>query len=70
MSRVPRPKSENDRQVTIKLPRAAVAQADELAGRMASPGVHVTRTDALRAAVLRGLAALVEEHPPEKRAKR
>lgn len=62
---MPRPKSENDRQVTLLLPLEAVELADALAKRMAPPGARLTRTDALRAAVLRGLQALDGEHPAE-----
>jgi hypothetical protein len=65
---MPRPKSDNDRQVTLLLPREAVEQADALAQRMAPPGARLTRTDALRAAVFRGLQALAEEHPAEDKA--
>jgi hypothetical protein len=67
---MPRPKSENDRQVTLLLPREAVELADALATRMAPPGARLTRTDALRAAVLRGLQALDSEHPAGGKKKR
>jgi hypothetical protein len=55
---MPRAKTANDVQVSIKLPAAVVAQADELAGRLAPPGAVLTRTDVLRAAIIRGISAI------------
>ena len=69
-STMPRPPSENTFQVTFKIPDAWVAQADEVAAAMSHPGVTLTRTDAMRAALARGLEALHAEHAKPARGKR
>ena len=61
MQPMPRPPSENTFQVTFKIPETWIAQADRVAASMSHPGVTLTRTDALRAALARGLDALEAE---------
>lgn len=60
---VPRPKSGNDEQVALRLPKAWTERADKLRERgvVAETGVGVTRLDVLRAAIARGLEALEAE---------
>lgn len=48
-------------QVAIRLDHAVVEQVDALAGRLSRPGLLVTRTDALRVALLAGLEAVAKE---------
>jgi len=57
---VPRPPSGNDEQIALRLPKEWTARADRLRDRgvIAKPGVGVTRSDVLRAAIARGLEAL------------
>lgn len=57
-STMARPQSENTFQVAFKIPEAWVEMADELAEAMSRPGISTTRTDALRAALYRGLEVL------------
>ena len=59
-STVPRPPSDTV-QVAIRIPREWLAKADELAKRISRPGVTMSRTDALRAAIAAGFAALEGE---------
>jgi hypothetical protein len=68
---MPRPKSENAFQVAFKIPTEWTERADAIAAKLSQPGVTVTRTDALRAALARGLDDL-ERHPfkPETRARK
>jgi hypothetical protein len=49
-------------QITARVPPVWLDEADELARAMSQPGVTVTRTDAFRAAIARGLEVLREEH--------
>jgi hypothetical protein len=58
---VARPPSGNDEQIAIRLPKEWLARADKLSDFIAKPGVGVTRSDVLRAALARGLDALEEE---------
>lgn len=67
MQAMPRPASENTFQVTFKIPDAWVKMADAIAAEMSQPGVTMTRTDALRAALARGLESLRAEHKPTKK---
>jgi hypothetical protein len=60
-STMPRPPSENTFQVTFKIPDAWIAQADALASAMSRPGLTITRTDALRQALAKGLDVLGAE---------
>lgn len=55
MHTMPRPPSENRFQVAFKIPDAWTKRADAIAAKLSQPGVTVTRTDALRAALARGL---------------
>lgn len=62
-------------QITFRLPNAWLAQADELAKHISRPGFEASRTDALRAAIAKGLEALraefgLENEPPKKTKKR
>jgi hypothetical protein len=76
MPRVPRPKSTNDTQLTVNLPGGWVDELERVAELLSRPGLPpITRTDALRLAVRRGLDALAAEtkhkapgeHPETKR---
>jgi hypothetical protein len=66
MQSMPRPQSENTFQVAFKIPDAWVKMADEIATAMSQPGVTLTRTDALRAALWGGLSDLHERHVTRK----
>jgi hypothetical protein len=69
-TQMPRPQSENTTQVAYKIPDAWVDRADALAAALSRPGfAPVTRTDILRNALGRGLAALEEERPQARVAK-
>jgi hypothetical protein len=59
-STVPRPPSDTV-QVAIRIPREWLAKADELAKRISRPGVTMSRTDALRAAIAAGFTVLEGE---------
>jgi hypothetical protein len=61
MTAVSRPASENVFQVAFKIPKVWIKKADKIAELMSRPGIKTTRTDALRAALIRGLEALLEE---------
>jgi hypothetical protein len=67
---MPRERGPNTVQITILVTPETRDDADRLARRMSKPGIPVTRTDVLRAAVLRGLDALGAEHPDPPEAKR
>jgi hypothetical protein len=69
MAKVPRPKSQNDSQITLNLPGDWVDDAEALAAALSRPGLAVTRADALRMAVRKGLDELMREHgkAPKKR---
>ncbi|MBI2395000.1 MAG: hypothetical protein HYV09_35850 [Deltaproteobacteria bacterium] len=58
---MPRPPSDSV-QITVRVPPSWLADADEIAAAMSSPGLTVTRTDAFRAAIARGLDVLRTEH--------
>lgn len=66
-STMPRERGENTVQLTVLVAPETRALADKLADRMSQPGIKVTRTDVLRAALLRGLEALAEQHPEKSR---
>jgi hypothetical protein len=66
-STMPRPPSENTFQVTFKIPDSWVKKADDVASAMSRPGVTLTRTDALRAALAKGLEVLATEGKAKKR---
>jgi hypothetical protein len=64
---LPRPPSDSV-QIAIRVPRAWLARADDLARRISRPGLDASRSDAFRAAIATGLDALANEgadkHPP------
>lgn len=66
---MPRAKSPNTVQVALRLPPEVLRRADKLAREMSSDsGLHVTRTDALRLAIMRGLAMGVRQEAGKKMA--
>ena len=68
MSRpMPRPQSDNTTQVAFKVPDEWIERADVLASALSTGISSVTRTEILRAALGRGLAAIEEETPAPKR---
>jgi hypothetical protein len=64
---VGRPKTENEELVTLRLSPEDLVRADRLRGLLV-PSVPLTRSDALRAALRRGLDALEAEHAVPARA--
>jgi hypothetical protein len=71
-SQMPRPKGENDSQVTIVLPGRWLDEAQRLANERSQPGMTITRSDVLRIALRQGLEAMgaqltPTEKPPRKR---
>lgn len=48
----------NDVQITLRIPKEWLAEADALAEAMSQPGITMTQTDVFRAAIVRGLEAL------------
>jgi len=58
---MPRPPSGNDTQVAIRLPNEWIERADALMAPLSRPGIQVSRSDVLRAALARGLDALEAE---------
>ena len=48
-------------QITIRIPKDLIPLADEVATLLSRPGIPVSRNDAIRAAVARGLEALRDE---------
>jgi hypothetical protein len=67
---MPRPKGKNTGQLSVNLPPEWIDELDELADRMALPGMTITRADTFRAAIRRGLDELTKEHPAKPRGKR
>lgn len=65
--RMPRPKSENDRQTSVYLPQDWLDQIDELARAMSSPGIEVTKAQVMRSAMRRGLDAMMAERAAAER---
>ena len=64
---VPRAPSGNDSAVAIRVPDAWLKRADDLRSFLASrPGIELTRSDILRAALARGLEALEAERDTPK----
>jgi hypothetical protein len=55
---MPRPRGENDSQVTILLPGRWLDEAQRLADERSQPGMAVTRLDVLRVALRTGLEAM------------
>jgi|HubBroStandDraft_1064217.scaffolds.fasta_scaffold11214_7 hypothetical protein len=60
-SSMPRPKSDNDAALNLLLPSAWLDDAQELAGELSRPGASLTRADALRMAIRRGIDVLRTE---------
>lgn len=60
---MPRPPSDSS-QVAIRLLNAWLRRADALIPYLARPGIAVTRTDVLRAAIAKGLDAFEAETKP------
>lgn len=67
---MPRPQSENTYPLSVKVPRSWVDLADEVAEKMSRPGVNVTRTDAIRAALWAGLQQLSQDESKKGSTKR
>lgn len=61
-SAMPRPKSENDTPLHLLLPGDWLDDAQELATLLSRPGAPLTRADALRLAIRRGIDELRSEH--------
>jgi hypothetical protein len=59
---VARPKSENDTALNLLLPGDWLDDAQELARELSRPGAPLTRADALRLAIRRGIDVLRAEH--------
>lgn len=55
---VPRPPSANDTSIAIRLPEAWLRRADALIESLSTPGITVTRSDVLRAALAHGFEVL------------
>jgi hypothetical protein len=57
---MPRAKSANDTQIGLRVPRGWLKRADKIAERISKDnnGVAITRADAMRAAIARGLNEL------------
>lgn len=55
---MPRPKTENTMQVALRIPPAFAKHAEALAKTMSTPGIPLSRTDVLRAAIYEGLERL------------
>jgi hypothetical protein len=66
---VPRPKTDT-LQLAVRIPRAWLARLDALVPKIAQAGVQTTRTDAIRAALAKGLDALEAQLPDEPKAAR
>jgi hypothetical protein len=64
---MPRPKGENDSQVTFNLPGGWLDEVDKLAQAMSMPGVEITRAHILRAALRKGIDQLKAEQKAKKR---
>jgi|HubBroStandDraft_1064217.scaffolds.fasta_scaffold428071_1 hypothetical protein len=54
---VPRPKTDT-LQLAVRIPRAWLSRLDALIPKIAQAGVQTTRTDAIRAALAKGIDAL------------
>jgi len=54
-------KQESHTQTAIRIPDSWLKRIDKLAGQSSRPGVHITRTAALRDALYRGIEAMEAE---------
>jgi hypothetical protein len=61
-----RPPSGNEKQIALRLPNDWIARADTLIPALSRPGILVSRSDVLRAALARGLDVLEAESRPAK----
>lgn len=57
-------------QIGIRVPPEWLDDAERLAAALSRPGLEVTRTEAFRAALARGLESLLAETTPEKTRKK
>jgi hypothetical protein len=55
------PPTKDTVQITFRIPTSWLAEADAIAKAISSPGFEATRTDALRAAIARGIEAFKAE---------
>jgi hypothetical protein len=72
MRSLPRPKTDT-LQLAVRIPRAWLERLDALVPKIAQAGVQTTRTDAIRAALAKGLDALevqFADAPPAKPSRR
>jgi hypothetical protein len=60
---MPRPPSDAV-QIALRVPKAWLDEADELAPLISRPGFQASRTDAFRAAIARGFESLFAELRP------
>src|ERR1700722_1033900 len=58
---MPRHLSKNVFQIAFRIPEEWLPRFDALLGRLAPPGGNITRTDAMRIALLRGLESMEDE---------
>lgn len=65
---MPRPPS-NAIQIAIRVPQEWIAEADEVAKIISSPGFQASRTDAFRAAIARGFEVIKQDAKEPKRRK-
>lgn len=65
---VPRPKTDT-LQLAVRIPRAWLARLDALVPKIAQAGVQTTRTDAIRAALAKGLDVLEAQFGDEPKTK-
>ena len=66
MARMGRPPKDDMEQVSLRVPRVAIARAMTLAEHMAARGFSADRASVLRAAIGRGLDVLEAEYGPGK----
>ena len=64
---MPRKPSENTTQIALRVPDAWLERCDSLIPWITRPGINMTRTDIMRAALARGLDALESERSKEKK---
>ncbi len=67
---VGRTKTENTEQLVVRVPKALRDRLEALIPHLAQPGVSITMTDVVRAALMRGVDALESTHAPKPARKR
>lgn len=67
---VGRTKTENTEQLVVRVPKALRDRLEALIPHLAQPGVSITMTDVVRAALMRGVDALEASHAPSKPARK